>query len=146
MKENNMKLCQLIEEACLRYKDKIAFECQNNTVTFNDVEHQSRLFAIWLQHYSGLKAGDRIAIQLPNIIQYPLIAYAALRAGLVIVNTNPLYTLTNVPKKKNLPQENKIKNVIIWKILDTINEFFLPILTGIEYKFSFLSKLSSCNE
>ena len=85
-------LADLIEQSLTKYADKPAFHCLGQTLSFAEIEQKSRALAIWLQQHSGLKQGDRIVIQLPNLIQYPIAAYAALRAGLVLVNTNPLYT------------------------------------------------------
>ncbi len=85
-------LGDFIEGSLAMYADKPAFSCQGKTLSYRDIEIKSRALACWLQQESGLQAGDRIVIQLPNIIQYPIAAYAALRAGLVVVNTNPLYT------------------------------------------------------
>nr|WP_269809176.1 AMP-binding protein [Enterovibrio nigricans] len=70
----------------------MAFICGAETLTYREVEEKSRALACWFQHYTSLKPGDRIAIQLPNILEFPIAAFAALRAGLVLVNTNPLYT------------------------------------------------------
>jgi long-chain acyl-CoA synthetase len=61
-------------------------------LTYGQLERQSRDFGAWLQNVAGLKRGDRIAIMLPNVLQYPIAMFAALRAGLTVVNTNPLYT------------------------------------------------------
>ncbi|GLQ75809.1 AMP-binding protein [Vibrio penaeicida] len=89
---SNANLGKMIELTCARFGDRVAFECQGKEITFNQVEHQSRQLAIWFQQHPELIQGDRIAIQLPNVLHYPIVAYAALRAGLVVVNTNPLYT------------------------------------------------------
>lgn len=75
-----------------RYGEHPAFSCLGETLTFRQVDDLSDAFASYLIHHTELQAGDRIAIQLPNILQYPVVIYAALKAGLVIVNTNPLYT------------------------------------------------------
>ena len=85
-------LADLIEERLTKYADKPAFNCLGQTLSFAEIDQKSHALAVWLQQHSGLKQGDRIVIQLPNLIQYPIAAYAALRAGLVLVNTNPLYT------------------------------------------------------
>ncbi|WDE00409.1 AMP-binding protein [Thalassomonas actiniarum] len=82
----------LVQQAMTRFADKPAFSCLGQTLSFKEVEQQSRALASYLQHHTKLVPGDRIAIQLPNIIQFPIAAYAAMSAGLVIVNTNPLYT------------------------------------------------------
>ena len=62
------------------------------TLTYAELERQSALFAAYLQHHTDLKPGDRIAVQMPNLIQYPIAVFGAMRAGLIVVNTNPLYT------------------------------------------------------
>lgn len=80
------------EEACARYGDAPAFHCFGRTLSFNALEEQSRYFAAYLRQHLGMQQGERLAIQLPNISQYPIAAWGALRAGLIIVNTNPLYT------------------------------------------------------
>ncbi|AVI63896.1 AMP-binding protein [Halomonas sp. GFAJ-1] len=78
--------------AVKRFKDKPAFTCMGKTLTFADLDRLSADFAAWLQHETDLEPGDRIAIQLPNVLQFPVAVFGALRAGLVVVNTNPLYT------------------------------------------------------
>ncbi|WP_299493050.1 AMP-binding protein [uncultured Shewanella sp.] len=85
-------LLHLIEETCARFNNKTAFSCFGLAVSFNDIEQYSRQFAAYLQQYTDLTIGDRIAIQLPNITQFVIAAYGAIRAGLILVNTNPLYT------------------------------------------------------
>lgn len=85
-------LADFIEASMEKHHDLPAYSCLGQTLTFADIEQKSRALASWLQQKSGLVAGDRVVIQLPNINQYPIAAYAVLRAGMVIVNTNPLYT------------------------------------------------------
>lgn len=82
----------LVEDAFSRYAELPAFTSFGHTLTFKDVDQLSSRFASYLQHQTNLQPGDRIAIQLPNIHQYPVVLYGAIRAGLVVVNTNPLYT------------------------------------------------------
>ena len=83
-------LGDFVESAMDRYADKVAFQCAGHRLTFTELERLSRHVAVWLQ--ARFNSGDRIAIQLPNINQYPIIAMGILRAGMVVVNTNPLYT------------------------------------------------------
>jgi len=85
-------LVEVFQQTCDRYNNKPAYSSLGHTLTFSELEALSRDFAAWLQNKSGLQRGDRIAIQLPNLLQYPVVAFGALRAGLVIVNTNPLYS------------------------------------------------------
>jgi long-chain acyl-CoA synthetase len=82
---------ELFETSCKKYGNKVAFENMGVTMTFAEVDKLSNDFAAYLQTI-GLKKGDRIAIQMPNLLQFPVAFFGALRAGLIVVNTNPLYT------------------------------------------------------
>ncbi|RUR33947.1 long-chain fatty acid--CoA ligase [Vreelandella andesensis] len=82
----------VFHSAVKRFASKPAFSCMGKTLTFADLDRLSANFAAWLQHETDLVPGDRIAIQLPNVLQFPVAVFGALRAGLVVVNTNPLYT------------------------------------------------------
>ncbi|WP_028025519.1 AMP-binding protein [Enterovibrio calviensis] len=90
--KTSTNLARFIVDACETYGDKVAFYCGPEQLTYRDIESQSRALACWFQQHTALQPGDRIAIQLPNILAFPVVAFAALRAGLVVVNTNPLYT------------------------------------------------------
>jgi len=92
IKPKYRNLADFIEDSLEKYADKPAFSCLGQTLTFAEMEAKSRAMASWFQKQNQISPGDRIVIQLPNLNQYPIAAYAALRAGLVIVNTNPLYT------------------------------------------------------
>ncbi|MGQ8367185.1 AMP-binding protein [Glaciecola sp. 1036] len=90
---NNIKcLADYIEHTFSEFQDRPAYSALGQEKTFAEIEDLSGKFASWLQHNTDLQPGDRIAIQLPNLIQHPIAVYGALRAGLVVVNTNPLYT------------------------------------------------------
>ena len=84
-------LAELVEHACTAYRELPAYEQFGATLSYGQLDELSRAFAAWLQSV-GLAKGDRIAIMLPNCLQYPVALFGALRAGLVVVNTNPLYT------------------------------------------------------
>jgi long-chain acyl-CoA synthetase len=84
-------LKQLLETACARYPERTAFVQMDTVLTYRQLDALSRAFGAWLQQ-AGFKKGDRIAVMLPNTLQYPIVMFGALRAGLVVVNTNPLYT------------------------------------------------------
>jgi long-chain acyl-CoA synthetase len=86
----------LIESSCERFADRVAYISMGTSITFRDLEQRSRAFGAWLQHSAGLKHGDRVAIMLPNLLQYPIAMFGALRAGFVVVNTNPLYTVSEL--------------------------------------------------
>jgi long-chain acyl-CoA synthetase len=89
-------LKELIEQSCERFADRVAYISMGTPITFRDLEQRSRAFGAWLQHRAGMKTGDRIAIMLPNLLQYPIAMFGALRAGFVVVNTNPLYTVSEL--------------------------------------------------
>jgi long-chain acyl-CoA synthetase len=82
----------LFEESIAKFGDAVAYECMDKTISFNELDKLSSTFASFLQHELNLKKGDRIGIQMPNLLQYPIVMFGALRAGLIVVNTNPLYT------------------------------------------------------
>ncbi|HEX4618973.1 MAG TPA: AMP-binding protein, partial [Steroidobacteraceae bacterium] len=84
-------LKQLLEETCARHADRVAYVYMGATLTYGELDRLSRAFGAWLQR-TGFRKGDRIAIMLPNSPQYPIAMFGALRAGLIVVNTNPLYT------------------------------------------------------
>jgi long-chain acyl-CoA synthetase len=85
-------LVELIDKFVTKYATRPAFMCLGQTLTYQELDRLSAAFASYLQHELGLQQGDRLAIQLPNLLQYPVVLFGALRAGLVVVNTNPLYT------------------------------------------------------
>ena len=82
----------ILDQSCRRYGDQPAFSCGADTLTFNQLRGRADAFARYLRQHAGLQPGDRLAIQLPNLLQYTIAIFGALRAGLVIVNTNPQYT------------------------------------------------------
>ncbi|WP_305856763.1 AMP-binding protein [Balneatrix alpica] len=83
---------QVLERASQKYGQRPAFTCFGHTLSYQELDRLSAAFAAYLQHFTDLQPGDRIAIQLPNLLQYPVAVFGAMRAGLVVVNTNPLYT------------------------------------------------------
>jgi len=85
-------LAQLIDAGCLRYPDSVAYVQMGRSLTYRQLDELSRRFAAYLQKTARLAKGERFAIMLPNVLQYPIAMFAALRSGLVVVNTNPLYT------------------------------------------------------
>ena len=84
-------LKELIETSCRKYPDRVAFIQMDAKLTYRELDELSGAFAAWLQQ-AGFSKGDRLAIMLPNTLQYPIALFGALRAGVVVVNTNPLYT------------------------------------------------------
>ncbi|HGM5583059.1 TPA: long-chain-fatty-acid--CoA ligase FadD2 [Pseudomonas putida] len=83
---------EVFERSCKRFADRPAFSNLGVTLSYAELERHSAAFAAWLQQHTDLKPGDRIAVQMPNVLQYPIAVFGAMRAGLIVVNTNPLYT------------------------------------------------------
>src|SRR3990167_6610284 len=133
-------LVDVFEIACKRFYARPALYNFGVTLTYQALDQYSRDFAAYLQNQLKLKKGDRIAIMLPNILQYPIAMFAALRAGLIVVNVNPLYTadellyqlkdsgaetiiaLSNFANtvEKVLPSLPSLKNIIITDIGDLL--------------------------
>ncbi|MEQ1744831.1 MAG: AMP-binding protein [Saprospiraceae bacterium] len=86
-----LRLTDMLDECLKKYRDLPAFVFMGKTLTFGEVDRLSTNFAAYL-HSRGLEPGDRIALMMPNMLQYPIALFGALRAGLIVVNTNPLYT------------------------------------------------------
>jgi long-chain acyl-CoA synthetase len=82
----------LVNKSVQKYSNAVAFQNMDKTLTFAEIGAMSDAFAWYCQHELKLKKGDRIAIQMPNLMQFPIACFGALKAGLIVVNTNPLYT------------------------------------------------------
>ncbi len=83
---------EVFERSCKKFADRPAFSNLGVTLTYAELDRLSAAFAGYLQKNTDLQPGDRIAVQMPNILQYPIAVFGAMRAGLIVVNTNPLYT------------------------------------------------------
>ena len=84
-------LKDLFDESVAKFADREAYTCMGKSISFADVERASRAFGAWLQD-KGLQKGDRVAVMMPNVLQYPAAIFGILRAGYTVVNVNPLYT------------------------------------------------------
>jgi len=134
-------------QSCRKFLGRPSFICMGKTLTYTDLERLSRQFAAYLQKDLGLKKGDRIAIQMPNCLQYPIALFGAIRAGLVVVNTNPLYTPREMEHQFNdsgaetlvimanfahnlekIVGKTKIRNVIITELGDLLGFPKAPIV------------------
>ncbi len=85
-------LRDILKRSCTKYKDLPAFTNMGVTLSYGDIDVLSRNFGAYLQKTVGLKKGDRVAIMMPNLLQYPIALFGILRSGMVVVNVNPLYT------------------------------------------------------
>lgn len=91
--ENKYKsLAQVFEDVVEKYGDKVAFQNMDVTLTYNQLKAEVDAFAYFLQNKTNLEVGDRVAIQMPNLLQFPVAMFAVIKCGFVAVNTNPLYT------------------------------------------------------
>jgi len=85
-------LVDLFEHAVQRYAEQTAFINMGKSISYRQLDERSRAFAAYLQQELGLKKGDRVALMMPNLLQYPIALFGVLRAGMTVVNVNPLYT------------------------------------------------------
>jgi long-chain acyl-CoA synthetase len=93
-------IVDFFEASCRKHKDKIAYVNMGSPLTFDEVDRLSNDFASYLQQI-GLTKGDRVAIMMPNVLQYPIALFGILRAGMIVVNTNPLYTSDELTHQMN---------------------------------------------
>jgi long-chain acyl-CoA synthetase len=94
-------LKDIIEKSCSKYKNLPAYSNMGVTLTYAEVDEHSRRFGAYLQKVVGLEKGDRVAIMMPNVLQYPLALFGILRAGMIAVNVNPLYTPRELEHQMN---------------------------------------------
>ena len=85
-------LVEVFSDSCRRFADLPAYRSMGVAMTFRELDETSHAFAAWLQKSAGLQRGDRVALMMPNLLQYPVALFGILRAGMVVVNVNPLYT------------------------------------------------------
>ncbi|MCU0832438.1 MAG: AMP-binding protein, partial [Rhizobiaceae bacterium] len=95
---------ELVSASATLYGDAPAFTCclpngMNGTLSFRQVDEMSDALAVWLREIAGLKAGDRVALQAPNGLPFPVAAFAAFKAGCILVNVNPLYTAEEMARQ-----------------------------------------------
>lgn len=116
-------LAEMLEESMKKYANNPAFIHMGVTVSFKEIDTLSKSFAAYLQNKTPLKQGDRVAIQMPNMIQYAIAMFGVLRAGMVVVNTNPLYTPREMEHQFN---DSGAKAVVILANFASILEEVLP--------------------
>ena len=132
-------ILDVVDETVQKFNTKIAFSSFGADLSYNQLDQLSGQFASYLQNSLGLKKGDRIAIQLPNILQFPIVLFGAMRAGLIIVNTNPLYTAPEMKQQfinsgakaivilaqfahllQEIQSATKIEHVIVTEVADQL--------------------------
>jgi long-chain acyl-CoA synthetase len=129
----------VLKQSCERFGDKPAFSNLGKTLTYGELYRLSGAFAAYLQQHTNLQPGDRIAVQLPNVLQYPVAVFGAMRAGLIVVNTNPLYTAREMEHQfsdsgakalvclanmahlaQNVVPKTRIEHVIVTEVADLL--------------------------
>ena len=140
----------VLRQSCQRFADKPAFSNLGKTITYGELYELSGAFAAWLQQHTDLQPGDRIAVQLPNLLQYPIAVFGAIRAGLIVVNTNPLYTAREMEHQFNdsgakalvclanmahlaekvVPQTS-VKYVIVTEVADMLSPFKRVLINSV---------------
>ena len=112
----------MAEESFAKYRDQAAYTCMDKTLTFGEVDELSLALGAWFQS-KGLQKGARIALMMPNILQYPVAILAVLRAGYVVVNVNPLYTPRELEHQLN---DSGSEIIVILENFATTLEAVLP--------------------
>ncbi len=110
--EKYQSVADVLDESFKDYSQRPAFHCMGKSLTYSEIDLLSRKFASYLQHQVGLRKGDRVAIMLPNILQYPVALFGILRAGMVVVNVNPLYTARELEHQL---KDSGAKTIIIFE-------------------------------
>ncbi|MDC9588892.1 long-chain-fatty-acid--CoA ligase FadD [Xenorhabdus sp. XENO-10] len=113
-------LIEMFENAVAGYADQVAFINMGEVMTFRKLEERSRAFAAYLQNGLGLKKGDRVALMMPNLLQYPVALFGILRAGMIVVNVNPLYTPRELEHQLNDSETSAI--VIVSNFAHTLEK------------------------
>ena len=116
-------IAEFHNEAFAKYPDRPAYSCLGQTLTYADIDRLSGQFASFLQNTLNMQPGDHLGIQLPNILQYPVVAIGALRAGLILVNANPLYTERELRHQLN---DAKVEVLVCAKNLATVASTVAP--------------------
>ena len=110
----------ILDITCQSFRDKVAFENMGKKLSYAQIDELSRRFGAYLVHELKLKKGDRVAIMLPNVLQYPIAIFGALRAGLTVVNTNPMYTAREL--KHQLVDSGALAIVVLDNFAATLSE------------------------
>ncbi len=118
--ERYQSLVEVFEESIERFPQNVAFTNMSHDMTYATLDRLSKDFAAYCQHELKLKAGDRIGIMMPNLLQYPVAMFGALRAGLVVVNVNPLYTPREL--KHQLNDSGAKALVVLSNFADTVEK------------------------
>jgi long-chain acyl-CoA synthetase len=145
-------LNHVLDEVYTTYADRVAYHCMGSDLTYGELDTESKQVAAWLRS-KGLQTGDRVAIMLPNILQYPCITAGILRAGMICVNTNPLYTARELKHQltdsgataifvlenfahvlQNVVSETAIKHIVVASMGDCLSWWKAPLVNYVVRK------------
>ncbi len=118
-------LVDMLEQSCETFAEKPAFANMGQVISYSTFDQQTKDFAAYLQNYLHLKKGDRIALMMPNLLQYPIAMFGALRAGLIVVNVNPLYTVREL--EQLLVDSGSIAIVVLANFAHTVQSVLKSI-------------------
>jgi long-chain acyl-CoA synthetase len=118
--EQYRSIVAVLEASCQKFRDRPAFRNFGTTLTYGDLDRMSSQFAAYLIHELGLKKGDRVALMMPNLLQYPIALMGILRAGMVVVNTNPLYTPREL--RHQMKDSGALAIVVVDNFASTVQE------------------------
>ncbi|SDD19701.1 AMP-binding protein [Aquimonas voraii] len=118
--EQYRNIVSVLEDSCDRYRSRPAFENMGKTISYDELDRLSYQFACHLLLDLKLKKGDRVAIMMPNLLQYPVAIFGVLRAGLTVVNTNPLYTAREL--KHQLNDSGAVAIVVVENFANVVQE------------------------
>ena len=113
-------IVEVFESACEKFADRPAFKNMGVTLSYRELDRRSKQFAAFLRNRLGLNQGDRVALMMPNMLQYPIAMFGALRAGCVVVNTNPLYSTREL--KHQLLDSGAKAIVVFENVAHTLSE------------------------
>ena len=110
-------LVEFFDSCCKEHKGKMAFESFGVEISYEDLSEKVNSFASWLSN--NFQVGDRIAVMMPNMLAYPIIVYGALKAGIVVVNINPLYTQREL---EHVLKDSEAKLLLVWEGVASVAE------------------------
>ena len=121
-------IVSVLDNAIAKYRDRPAFSNMGKVLTYGDVDRLSQQFASYLLNVLKLKKGDRVALMMPNVLQYPIAIFGTLRAGLTVVNTNPLYT----PRELKHQLDDSGASVLV--VLENVANTAAEVVAGTQVK------------
>lgn len=119
---------EMVKGSIAKHGSKDAYECMGKTITYNEFDREADKFASFLQNTLGLKKGDRVAVMMPNCLQHPIASFGILRAGMTVVNVNPLYTA------RELEHQMKDSGAVAIVVVDNFGSVVSSVLANTDIK------------